>query len=420
MYSCNGLSIEVEKKGANKYVKVSYPQAYGIYTEISTPNYIFDLDLNEQIKYLRAKTPSWPHPQEWLKRTKGNDWVYYFSGGYTDIYDSMGEYYLPCLPYPTNTLWNRDPFSDKAVLDAIRAWQNLSSALEKMLQQEKFPRDLQERISRIKFNTPQELWKQTLNFFSILQGRVSVLPPECRHVDYDCIPVIVADGCLYNCRFCSVKSNMEFSSRTRRQIQTQIKNLRDFYSRDLNNYCALFLGMHDALNCRKELLEFSALEAYEQFEFEKSYLRDSSLFLFGSVDSFLAAREDLFCMLNKLPYWTYINLGLESADQATLDYLGKPVQADKVEEAFLRMLDINKKYKNIEVTCNFILDTGFSERHWELLLKLVRDSLPFHYNKGEVYLSPLNTSYKRAQIKKFKEIKKRSRLPTYLYLIQRL
>ncbi len=415
-----GVQIELEKKGASKYSKVSYPRAYGLYTEVKTQDYIFDFDLNGEIKYVQGKGKDWPHPQEWLKRTKGNDWVYYFSGGYSDIFDCIGEYYLPCFQYPTNTLWKRDPFRDGSVQRAIRAWQNLPELLGDINCSDHDSPHVQDKLNRIISGTPGVLWENSLRFFSILQGRVSVLPPECRHVDYDCIPLIIADGCLYNCRFCSVKSNMDYRVRTRQEISTQVENLREFYADDLQNYCALFLGMHDALNCNKELLEYSALQTYNRLDFSRSYLNDHSLFIFGSTDSFLQAEEKVFSLLDSLPYRTYINLGLESANQATLDHLGKPVSANKVRDAFFRMLDINKKYKNIEISANFVMDLEFSLDHWESMLELIRDSLDYYYHKGTIYLSPLKTDRKREQINKFKEIKKRSRLPMFLYLIQRL
>ncbi len=414
----SGVQIELEKKGASRYSKVSYPQGYGIYTEIKTGNYIFDFDLNGEIKYITGRGEDWPHPQEWLKRTKGNDWMYYFSGGYSDIFDCIGEYYLPCFNYPTNTLWTRDPFADKGVQRAMQAWKELPGFLRENGMDSS--RESQEAINRISSLGPGEVWKNALKLFSLLEGRVSVLPPDCRHVDYDCIPVVISDGCLYNCKFCSVKSNMDFRIRSRQEINTQIENLRKFYSMDLKNYCAVFLGMHDALNCPRELLEYSALQAYERLELDKSYLRGESLYLFGSVDSFLTAQEEVFSMFEALPCYTYINLGLESADQATLDNLGKPVQADKVRDAFFRMQDINKKYKNMEVTANFLMDLDFSRQHWDALFELIREGLNYYYHKGTVYLSPLRTNRKREQIHKFKEIKKRSRLPLYLYLIQRL
>jgi hypothetical protein len=94
----------------------------------------------------------------------------------------------------------------------------------------------------------------------------------------------------------------------------------------------------------------AAKNAYEIFEFERSYLRGACLFLFGSVDSMIHPEEKLFEVLNNLPFSTYINIGLESNDSTTLETLKKPVSVEKVREAFTRILDINRRYEKIEVT----------------------------------------------------------------------
>ncbi len=145
-----------------------------------------------------------------------------------------------------------------------------------------------------------------------------------------------------------------------------------------------------------------------------------SFSLFGSVDSFLKSEDSLFHSLNQLPYRTYLNLGLESADQETLDLLGKPLRAEKVEEAFLRLSEINRKYDRLEITANFVIDTKLPPGHWEALSRLTRDYFPHYFDKGTIYLSPLNRAGRRKILQRFQELKIRSRLPLYLYLIQRL
>jgi hypothetical protein len=55
------------------------------------------------------------------------------------------------------------------------------------------------------------------------------------------------------------------------------------------------------------------------------------------------------------------------------------------------------------------------------LIELIRSGLDRFYSKGAIYLSPLNTSCNReVLLQRFVEIKNKSRLPAYLYLIQRL
>ena len=76
---------------------------------------------------------NWPHPAEWLKRTVGNDWIYYSSGDYRDIYDLFGEYYLPCLSYPSNSIFDGDPFDDPAISSAMKSWQSLRPEINRLI-----------------------------------------------------------------------------------------------------------------------------------------------------------------------------------------------------------------------------------------------------------------------------------------------
>ena len=120
------LEITVDKKGARRFSKVSYPIRYGRFSEIKTPEYIFQFNLNGEIKFIRGRTRNWPHPAEWLKRTDANDWVYYSVGGYNGIFYLIGEYYLPCLPYPTNSIWQHNPFTNSEIQKALAlkgSWQ---------------------------------------------------------------------------------------------------------------------------------------------------------------------------------------------------------------------------------------------------------------------------------------------------------
>jgi hypothetical protein len=85
------------------------------------------------------------------------------------------------------------------------------------------------------------------------------------------------------------------------------------------------------------------------------------------------------------------------------------------------MLDVNRRYLNIEMTANFLLGDQLAPDHYDGLIELIRGCLVRFYSKGAIYLSPLNTSRNRAALLRwFLEIKNKSRLPTYLYLIQRL
>jgi radical SAM superfamily enzyme YgiQ (UPF0313 family) len=223
-----------------------------------------------------------------------------------------------------------------------------------------------------------------------------------------------------------VKSGCDFTPRAQEDIVGQIERLKRFYARDLANYNALFLVQHDALGAGFERIEFTAQTAYETLELSRSELRGARLFLFGSAESLLHLKESLFGALNRLPFVTYINVGLESADPDTLAALGKPIPVETVREALARMLAINRTYDRIEVTANFVFGGGLPPGHIPALMELNRNSLDHYYGKGAIYLSPLmgervkDQGMRRRWVRQFQEIKSRSRLPTFLYLIQRL
>jgi hypothetical protein len=419
-FRLSDLEITVDKKGAKQFAKVSYPIRYGRFSEIKTPEYIFQFNLNGEIKYIRGRTRSWPHPAEWLKRTDANDWVYYSVGGYNGIFDLIGEYYLPCFPYPTNSIWQYNPFANSDIQKALAAWSQLQGNL-RTLATHGMPSEIRDSLGLIAGLGTDALRLKSKRLHQIIGGRVSVLPPDTRHVDYEVIPLMIADGCLYHCDFCCIKSRQVFNPRPKENIREQIRQLQTFYGANLNNYSAVFLGNHDALAAGPELIRMAATEAYSAFQIGTSHMENPALFLFGSVDSLLKGGRALPEVLNRLPYYTYVNIGFESADSETLARLKKPLAIDKIKDAFRMMLDINRSYHNIEITANFLLGDQLSPDHYRSLIELVRSRLDRFYSKGALYLSPLNPDRnQRAMIRKFVEIKNWSRLPTFLYLIQRL
>jgi len=419
-YRLNDIEISIDRQGADRFTKASYPVRYGRYGEIKTTEYLFEYNLNGEIKTIRGLNSNWPHPAEWLKRTDANDWVFYSVGRYHRLFSFLGEYYLPCLSYPSNSLWHYNPFEDFTIQKALAAGFRLEAELRPVLSNGTPPR-IKDFLGRILRHNASTLRLKTEKLHQTIGGPVSVLPPDARHVDYEVIPLMVADGCLYHCDFCCVKSRRSFQRRSKANIRRQIRQLKTLYGPNLRNYNALFLGNHDALAAGWESIGLAAAEAHEAFDFERSLIRNPALFLFGSADSLLAAADGLFEALNRLPFYSYINIGLESADAATLSQINKPLEANKIIDAFRRMLDINRRHLNIEITANFLLGDRLPPGHYDALLDLIRGGLDRYYSKGAIYLSPLNTSLNRqALLRRFAQIKTQSRLPAYLYLIQRL
>lgn len=419
-YRLDNFVVTVDKQGADRFTKASYPVRYGRYGEIKTADYLFEYNLNGELKTIRGLNGNWPHPAEWLKRTAANDWVYYSVERYHRLFSFLGEYYLPCLPYPSNSPWEYNPFGDVNIRNALAAGFQLPADLRPMLANG-VPAGIKDYLARVVRQDARTLSRKTENLHDIIGGAMSVLPPDTRHVDYEVIPLVVADGCLYNCGFCCVKSQQPFMRRSQDNIDRQIRHLKLFYGADLCNYNALFLGNHDALAAGYETIRHATTTAYQAFGFESALLKDPALFLFGSVDSLLNADHKLFESLNQTPFYTFVNIGLESADTATLALIDKPLKRAKIQAAFQKMLDINHHYLNIEVTANFLLGEHLLPAHHDALIDLIRSNLNRFYSKGAIYLSPFNTSRNRSRLlRQFVEIKTKSRLPTYLYLIQRL
>jgi hypothetical protein len=138
------------------------------------------------------------------------------------------------------------------------------------------------------------------------------------------------------------------------------------------------------------------------------------------------SEEGLFESLSHFPFFTYINVGLESNDPETLEALKKPVSVETLREAFTRILDINRRYEKIEVTSNFVFGEDLPSGHLPSLSDLTRNRVNLISNKGAVYLSPLvdermqEKESKRGLLRRFLKLKTESRLPAFIYLIQRL
>ena len=270
-------------------------------------------------------------------------------------------------------------------------------------------------------NDDRVLYERSRQLHSIIGGRVSVLPPDTRHVDYEIIPLIIADGCLYHCNFCCVKTTQPFKPRSKTEILEQIRQLKGLYGRNIENYNAFFLGNHDALAAGDELICMAVSEASEALGIGGPCTKMPMLFFFGSVDSLLKSENKLFERLNCMPFYTYINIGFESVDPKTLEFIGKPVPKSKVREAFKKMCEMNAAYTNIEITGNFLIGKTLSTEHYHSLVDLLGDAPDFSHDKGAIYLSPIKDSPgKRELLPQFFEIKNHSKLPIYIYLIQRL
>ncbi len=415
----NNTRITLNRKGEDRYTKISFPVMHGIYSEIETKDHVFRFNLNHEITRGKGKTREWLNPSEWMKRTVGNDWVYYSTGGYTGVKEAIGEYYLPNLPYTTNSLLGGNPFNEKPVHQIRHHWHEMLAETAQKLTDP--PREIRQFLDAVLANTPEILEDKAKKLFKISGGRVSVLPPDARHVDYNVIPVNISRGCLYNCRFCRVKSGSRFSVLSENAVHQQITHLKDLFGKDLVNYNSIFLGEHDALNAPSESILSASRTAWKALGLNDSYMKGCNLFLFGSADSLLNKTESEFEALSRPGFHTYINIGLESADPATLEKIGKPLSKEKVVRAYRFAERINALYPSIEITFNFVMDDELPKTHYSSVFDLIKAHGGPNRSKGTVYFSPLRFGRpSKEELYKFNRIKASLPSPAFLYIIQRL
>jgi radical SAM superfamily enzyme YgiQ (UPF0313 family) len=142
------------------------------------------------------------------------------------------------------------------------------------------------------------------------------------------------------------------------------------------------------------------------------------------VDSIIKAEYAIFERIDRFPFKTYINVGLESSDQETLDKLGKGVTEDAVTMAFAKIMDINRRYEKIEITSNFVLGSDLPDGHIKSFFRLIENNFDHPFYKGTIYFSPLiddnNIGWKRSIKREFLKLKTKIPVPSFLYLIQRL
>jgi len=403
-------------KGPRKYRKASYPVHYGIRHEITSGGRIYSFGLNGVLKSIRGTGDPWP-PNEWLKRNASGRWIYYSTGRYSSVYDCLGEYYLPCTDPRTNSIFAEDPFKQPHVIEAMVSLKTLPGLIAAAALKEKDPAKRAFLIS-----AERTLRREDTDGLNAITGSpVTVLPPDTRHVDYDVMPLIIADGCLFNCSFCSVKAGEPFRTRDFNDIASQAEGLRQFHGEDRANYNSLFIGQHDALNAGINRITFAAEQGLDTLGLGSSYMDGLNIFMFGSVDSLMNTSDRDFDIINGLPCYTYINIGLESADDETLRAIGKPLTSADILDAMKRMTDINRNHLNLEITANFLFGAFLPEGHEASILSIQRKVLDKRYDRGCLYLSYCNDGGTGMDLqKKFNRIKNNSLMPVYLYIIQGL
>ena len=150
-------------KGADQYSKVSYPLRYGRYSEIRTKEYVYQFNLNGEIRFITGKSSDWPDPSEWLKRTVTDDWLYYSTGGYSGTLEYSGEYYVPCVQYSSNSIIVNSPFENESVRSAVKSYDNLFETISGLNVNE-FNHEIRLFLEKVKRWSPENLKKRKSEF----------------------------------------------------------------------------------------------------------------------------------------------------------------------------------------------------------------------------------------------------------------
>jgi hypothetical protein len=414
------LEIIPEIRGRDDWKKFSFPVTYGIFTRIKWKGYEFDFNVRGHLKRISGKGAVWPNPLERLKRTDGNDFLYYGMDGYENTYDLIKNYYVLHNEIYGSPLFLETPFEDSHVKKALSAFDLfIKKSREALLSG--INGETRAMLEKVAALDRRALAGEGEKLHAIIGGPFPILPPDTTNVDYEVIPLRVMDGCPHRCGFCQFKTDKNCRIRSRENILDQLQSLKILYGEDLVNYNSLVLGENNALAAGIDLLEFAAEKSFDILSFAKSFHSgEPNLFLFGSVELFLKTDETAFQRLNALPYNTYLNIGFESSDDETLTFIGKSLSGSIVREAFQKALHINRTYPRINISGNFILGNSLPPQHVEELKTLLSRVNPWQ-GKGTVYLSPLvGASERRQVLREFREIKRTSLLPVFLYLMQRL
>ncbi len=388
---------------SNSYNPISVINFHGALYRVEINGYQLLFDLQGRIRWIvPLRSNLWPGPESAIRRTLCNNWLLYDSSEYYGIFELVGRYYIPVPLYG-----NISPFlPENQQNEQIREMSYLLDLVD-------------QAADRYGFMGIDQLKRDATSLLKIIKGTVPVLPPDTIHVDYDLLPLLVTRGCLYNCSFCTVKTGTDIEYVDDHDLNVQIDGIRNYAGKDIANFNSVFLGQNDALAAGTVRILEAASKAFSSFRPEASLIRGSNLFMFGSVTSFLAEGTAKLKELDSLPFERiFINLGLESFHQKTLERIGKPVSSQDVEKAFYTGLELCSRTDSLHISFNFLLGQHLPGEHLELLFKRL-SHIEGDNGNCSVYISPLQEeSWRIGQLRRtVYTLKAASRLPLYLYLI---
>ena len=417
------IDVIFDHGGRKDWGKYTFPVYYGMPVILRRQRHEFHFNQLGQVRRIYCHARYWPNAQETLKRTIANDWIFMSTFGYEGSYDLMKSHYVPLTGYHDSALFTDDeqPLDSPYVAKALRKFDDLILRVRELVDDGTAEGRAAEFFKRVAVHDREMLMRVTQLLHEIGRGSLPVLPPDTIDVEYEVLPVMISDGCTGGCTFCKFNNKLEFRVRDEDNIREQIIALRDYFGPELMNYNSVVLGQNDALASGRDTLEYAARMAYDELKLAESWHNGSNLYLFGGVPTLLETGEDVFRMFNELPYSNiFVNIGLESPHEPTLDFLGKPQTRRDVLSAFKKLQRINMAYSKMNISCNFMIGDDLPREHIEGVRELL-GSVETRMLKGTAFISPLEGhSSHRLTRNDFTKIKIAARMPVYLYLVQRL
>ncbi len=414
-----GITIKTYVRGRKDQTPVSYLSISGIYHQIEYKGYKLIFDLNCTVKWILGPDWAWPDPQTRIRRNLSNEWIIYSSHGYEDTFALTGTYYLPIRQNIKQWDTDNTPFQEAWFKQGLQIQEEVKTICQNIANccEDKNIASILRTISQQDRKTLDGRYRRLQN---IISGTVPILPPDTLLADYDVIPLLISEGCLYNCKFCCLKTGIDWQQRDIKDVTTQINSVKDLLGEDIINYNSVFLGQNDAFACDADFLLESAELALDRLDLKNSFPLGSKLFLFASPTSMIKATDKTFQKLSRLGYDSiFINCGIESTDQNTLDLLGRPTSMEEVKYAIDKAIEINSQPGPLEISLNFLIGEQLPPSHMESLSSVLQSpdrKLP----KGTIYISPLiGSAQELRHIKRqILSLKARARWNVKLYLMQ--
>ena len=383
------ISVEFDRAGDLTFNKSGMINWLGKPVLVLAGPYTFHFDLEGRVQRIDGLAG---HPWDWLQRTMANDWIYYDkvwephrlpepSGLIGDSYWAVnGRTDLPMLR-------DHNGLRRDYVAKAYAAFDELAASIRELVKRRPEVVADAESTGRLwdflggAARNDRAQLQTVADRLHELHGHMAVLPPDTIRVDYRVLPIKLMDGCTNNCGFCAVRGDSPFAIRDKPGIDRQIEGVAEVYGADLYNYNSVVFGECDALV--SPWLEYAANRAFESFRCGSSIHAGSNLFMFTTTRTLREQPDATFDMLEALPFEKVcINVGWEAATDDALSRLGKQQTAQEVFDGMEKAGRINRTYKKVRVSGNFIAGDG-SET--ESIVETIR-ATGF---AGQLFVSPL-------------------------------